>query len=275
MIGICLHIFFMLIQDRTTIATTNILGKTEKQRVLGIINAFNMKHIDPQLMILNTFHAMCESQWTVKAVMLSNVTWSNSLRQNIRERYFCYSIDDYLDIEFLELSVQQLHIAQRVIVSKELHNFDMFAYLEDDMILTHSHIVAHLGETMKWFQQLPTKEHFRYGIGLIRFRRKIYTAPPKSIKPTENDLIQKDCIEEINSRWNPMCISKHKYVHVFGNPHQSMWLLTQQQIMGLHQKCNFLNHTLPPKFIPRYIFRNYTININNTRFILIHVYISL
>lgn len=60
--------------------------------------------------------------------------------------------------------------ASRSYFRSELENFDIFLYQEDDMIISHSHLIAYLYETKVLHGLLGELESRRYMIGFQRFK---------------------------------------------------------------------------------------------------------
>lgn len=120
----------------------------------------------------------------------------------------------------------------------EVNNYDVFVYHEDDILFKYSHLIAYLHETKK-LHQLDSKNGLLYhSIGFQRYRHLHFQHGWG-----ESDIIEQDLLEETPT-FKPICVNDtDPYLVVEGNPHQAMWILTQQQIFMLQEKCLFLNYS--------------------------------
>jgi hypothetical protein len=217
-------------------------------RILGLLLAFNLDHLDPLVLITNEYVSMCESGWNPTMVLFTTVTWSPDLRQYLRNKTFCYRINDYLDIRYANHDKSEgtnLASFHRTYIAKEIDNFDVFAYHEDDIILKNSHISAYLSETRNLYVKSP--ETLSYSlIGFQRFRRLIRTEHQYGLTYNEQDVIESDLLEE-TPHFQQICVNETRLIRVSGNTHQGMWVLTRGQVTMLEERCHFTSYSSPSR----------------------------
>jgi hypothetical protein len=217
-------------------------------RILGLLLAFNVDHLDPLVLITNEYVSMCESGWIPTMVLFTTVTWSPDLRQYLRNKTFCYRINDYLDIRYANHDKSEgtnLASFHRTYIAKEIDNFDVFAYHEDDIILKNSHISAYLSETRNLYLKSP--ETLSYSlIGFQRFRRLIRTEHQYGLTYSEQDVIESDLLEE-TPHFQQICVNETRLIRVSGNTHQGMWVLTRGQVTMLEERCHFTSYSSPSR----------------------------
>lgn len=188
---------------------------TEFNRVLIIILAYNLAHIDPVMYTLNEYLTMCEAGWNVSVTILTANAWPKNLIDNVRERNYCYAIDESYSIKFevhrfAGLSLSRYH---RDIVSRELQNYDLFIYQEDDMLVRFNHIQAYLLESDHLFTQNASYSSV-YSIGFMRYRR---TLNSNGTAVDMNRGNSQECLDDV-----PLigfaCLDQTSYLQLRGNP---------------------------------------------------------
>ena len=136
-----------------------------------------------------------------------------------------------------------LAAAHRKELREYLPHYDLFIYHEDDIIFGFKHLVAYLEESRILKELIPASEWLDYSIGFLRFRRimrkdmEIHNQGWGSA-----DVIEQEMLEELPNL-KPVCLQNAPYIMVEGNTHQAMWILSRDQIIGLDNKCGFLNQT--------------------------------
>lgn len=217
-------------------------------RILGLILAFNLDHLDPLVLITNEYVSMCESGWKPTMVLFTTVTWSPDLHQYLRYKTFCYRINDYLDIRYSTHDKSEgtnLASFHRAYIAGEIDNFDLFAYHEDDIILKNSHLSAYLSETKNIYDASPETLSSSL-IGFQRYRRFLRSSGEYENTYSDQDIIETDLLEETPT-FQQICVNNTRLIHVKGNTHQGMWVLTQGQIRMLEERCNFTSYSSPSR----------------------------
>jgi hypothetical protein len=202
-------------------------------------------------MILHQYQAMCEGGWSPTIVFHTTVVWSNSLRRFLRQKTFCYRTNSSIPILF-ELSSPSVGTAlaaeHRKTLIRELDNHDVFIYHEDDIIFKYSHLVAYLYETKRLHHLLPDNGLRDHVIGFQRYRRLWRGEQGHRSSYGEQDIFEQENMEE-TPNLSHMCIGDTPYLAVSGNTHQAMWIFTREQVNLLQEKCQFLNHSSPSRWV--------------------------
>lgn len=195
-------------------------------------------------MILNEYLAMCEGGWNPTVVLHTTVEWSPSLLRMMRQKTFCYRINSSFPIT-LDMSDKSIGTAlsavHRETLKKQLHNYDLFIYHEDDIIVKNSHVVGYLHETKMLHHLLPENGLQDHVIGFQRYRRVLRPGEHHRGNFEEIEIYEQENMEEVPNL-DQICVKDTPYIKVSGNTHQAMWMFTKQQILMLHDKCGFLDH---------------------------------
>jgi hypothetical protein len=221
---------------------------TKHNKVIGFILAYNHYHIDPLLLIMNEYVSMCEAGWSPTVVMFTTVHWSEALLRYYRQKSFCYRTNSSVEVRTSEHD-PSINIAlgaqHRQYLAKEINNFDVFIYHEDDMIFKASHLAGFVYETKKLHELLPDNGLLYNAIGFQRYRR-INRGNDMHTSFGEQDIFEQELLEEMPG-FVPFCIQDTPYLRVDGNIHQAIWAFTKQQVIYLQEKCEFLNQSSPSR----------------------------
>jgi len=71
---------------------------TSRNRVMGLILAFNYDHIDPLMLIMGQYQSMCEGGWYPTVVVFTTVDWSLEMKSYIRQKTYCQRINGSVPI---------------------------------------------------------------------------------------------------------------------------------------------------------------------------------
>ena len=232
-------------------------------KVLGMILVFNFKRIDSIMVILNEYKSLCESGWKPTITFFTTEKPSYLLSQYFDEKLYCYYTQQSIPIvwQIFNESIS-IYMADktREYVAKEVNNFDLFMYHEEDIILQHSHVSAYLYESKQLSRLLGHATSLEYMIGFQRYRR--HNRPVKHlIDPfSDHDIFHQEYLEE-TPFFKPICLNqKQAYLQIssgitpMSNPHQAIWILTKDQLIHLHWKCQFFNQTVIGTKYHRYLF---------------------
>ena len=131
---------------------------TENNRILGMILSYNYDHIDPLVIIINEYLSMCEAGWYPTVVIFTTMMWTDKLKRYLETKAHCYRIERSFPI-FYSIFDPSISIGlgaeHRKMVGKEIHNYDLFIYHEDDIIVKYAHIPAYLHEIEKMDKLVP------------------------------------------------------------------------------------------------------------------------
>ena len=221
---------------------------TAHNRILGMMLAYSLDHVDPLMLIFNEYVSMCEGGWLPTVVLFTTGKWTDKLRRYIRYKMWCYRIEAPVEVRYMmypgNISVN-LGIPHRKYMQAEIDKHDFYIYHEDDIIVKHSHVVGYLYETKKLHNLQPEDSLlFSKIIGLQRYRRLFRTGDhhnPGWIAYGEQDIIEQEMLEE-TPHFRHFCIGNASYLSVEGNTHQAVWMATKSQVLYLQEKCGFFNH---------------------------------
>ena len=230
------------------IKTTSLSSKpfpspnSDNNRVLGFILAFDYNHIDPLMLIFNEYVSMCEAGWDPTIILFTVLSWPDTMRRYVDSYSYCYRTQKYVKVKY-SVHDKSIGIAlgaeHRKVLGAEINNFDVFVYHEDDIVFKLSHLSAYLYET-KQLQLLLKEDAVNHCIGFQRYRRLGWGGG------AEQDIFEQNLLEETPD-FAPICFQDKPYLSVQGNTHQAIWILTQEQILYLQERCNFLNHSTPSR----------------------------
>ena len=249
----CLIFFLFLLRRMDSYPASQFMQDyptpfTKHNRIMGFILAFNHYHIDPLVLILNEYVSMCEAGWSPTMVLFTTVHWSDTLLRYFRQKGYCYRTNSSVEIRtsYHDPSINiALGAQHRSYLAKEINNFDVFFYHEDDMIFKLSHLAGYIYETKKLHELMPDNGLLYNVIGFQRFRR-LGRGNDMHYTFGEQDIIEQELLEEMPN-FVPMCIKDVPYLRVDGNIHQAVWVFTQQQIHYLQEKCEFFNQSSPSR----------------------------
>lgn len=129
-------------------------------------------------------------------------------------------------------------------------NYDVFVYMEEDVIVEYQHVMGYLAETRKlWALVGKEKALTQYYIGFQRYRRHLVPMDKNKGHRTDAELLEQEFLEEV-PLFYPICLKDRPYMHVRGNKrtpaanvYQAMWILTREQVAALQGSCKFLDQT--------------------------------
>jgi hypothetical protein len=218
-------------------------------RLMGFILAYNFDHIDPLMIIVNEYLSMCEAGWRPTMVLFSTSFWDQSLQNYLKYKLYCYDWGQSIPVRF-SIHPPQISIGlgavHRKVLAEELNNFDVFVYHEDDIVFKYAHLMAYLHETRKLKALVPDKAYHDFLIGFQRYRKLFRTGKINQGEYSDHDAVEQDLLEEVPT-FNMHCIHDQPYIHVTGNKHQAVWVLTREQVNVLQDKCQFLNQSSPSR----------------------------
>jgi hypothetical protein len=219
---------------------------SQHNRILAMILAFNLGHIDPMMYILNEYVSLCEGGWSPTVVLYTTAHWTDKLRRLIRDKTFCYRSNSSVPLEYAVYSVSikySLGAPHRARMARDIDKYDLFIYHEDDIVVKASHVAAYVEETKILHRTLREDEFPQYILGFQRYRR-IFDTRDNEHRPeiSESDIIEAEAMEEMPA-FKPICLGANPYVRVEGNRHQAMFMLTRTQALLYNERCGFFNHS--------------------------------
>ena len=233
---------------------------------------YSWVHWDSIDELYNEYKNMCEGGWDVKIIILTAVpTWSERTIKWSKRNLHCYrnNIGITLEVKTFNASVgRRIVDHSRIAISQHINDFDVFGYLEDDMILTYhllttwtveSNRLAVLteGKSITDQKRCGWKHPCTFTIGFIRYSRK-----NKYLKNNHNnngDQFRTNQVNWNNERYvtnknrleeeptlDPFCIENSPYISIQDSSHQAMWLFTRSDILNMNTTCEFLTQFYEP-----------------------------
>lgn len=225
---------------------------SKNNRLLGMVLSYNFGHADPLVVLLNEYQSMCEQGWDPTLIIFSTIPWSPRLQRYYRTKTFCYrtnaSIPIYRSVYDPSIGTS-LAAVHRKYLQSIVNDYDLFVYHEDDIIVRSNQVAAYLFETKRLYQLRGLAEGVNKSIvGFMRYRWHLRPEENRQ-HPSEEDIFNQEFYEE-TPKFFPFCLGNQApYLHVQGNLHQAMWMMTRSQVLLLEDKCNFLEQTSPSRLV--------------------------
>lgn len=213
-------------------ATSFPMPNSDSNRILGMVLSLNYNHMDPLVMIVDEYLSMCEGGWDPSIILFSTSDWSPPMRRYITSKSFCYRTNRTIPVQYAiydQTVGEALSTFHRNVMAHELNNFDVFVYHEDDMILNYVQLTAYLHETKKLHSLIPAKSFSEYIIGFLRYRRNRRYGDIHHVQWGEAEVLGQELLEE-EPKLGHTCIHHVPYIHVSGDVHQALWVLTRAQV---------------------------------------------
>lgn len=220
-----------------------------RNRLLGMILTFNFDHIDPLMLIVGEYQAICEAGWAPTVVIFTTVHWSSVIQRYFRQKSYCYRTNSSVPFIISEHDPSinvALGAQHRKYMQDKVDLYDVFVYHEDDIVFKHAHLVGYLKETQTLHELMPEDGLLHNNIGFQRYRR----LPVGGYADT--DIFEQELFEETPD-FNPVCVDNQNatlslpYLQATGNLHQAIWIFTREQVLLLQEKCQFLNQSSPSR----------------------------
>jgi len=145
-----------------------------------------------------------------------------------------------------------LIVEMKVYMKKVWESFDLFIYMEEDMVVDLSHVSTYLAENKKLDSLLGKEDAMNYYVGFQRYRRLLLPMERMRNHMSENEVMKQEYLEEIPFL-KPVCLKDRPYMLATGvrrvsvaNVYQAMWMLTKEQVQHLQSKCAYMDQGLPP-----------------------------
>lgn len=211
---------------------------------------YNLYQIDAMMLIFNEYVSMCEGGWDITLVLFTTVKYSKRLQNYLARKHYCARVDRPINItlSYHDPSIgTSLAAEHRRYITPILQDYDVFVYHESDMMFKYTQLMMYLQETKRLHQIRPEDGLREHVLGFQRYRR-ISRGNDMHINYTQQDLFENELFEEV-PEFVPICIESVPYLYVKRNTHQAIWILTQQQILYLEEKCQFLNQSSASRYV--------------------------
>jgi hypothetical protein len=125
---------------------------------------------------LDALRDQCNAGWNVTILVqaASGLTYKHPRYAELADRLYCHSTGSFIPllIENFGKIGFGLNSRHRIYMREHIEEFDYFAYAEEDMVLTVSHLQAYLDAELKLKRALP-RTWMRYFIGFLRWEDSI------------------------------------------------------------------------------------------------------
>ncbi|KAJ1411979.1 hypothetical protein B484DRAFT_422963 [Ochromonadaceae sp. CCMP2298] len=185
--------------------------------------------------VLDCMRDICNAGWDVTVHMQvspDSLSYAHPMFAVLRERAFCLRTGAPVPIvlEQFERIGFGLNSKHRAYAAAHVEEFDYFAYAEEDMLLSLSHLQAFIAAQARLREALP-RHWLRYQVGFLRyeeslhdFHRVTWEYFPHQVHVVDMGLQQP---------------SLGKYIFT-NNLNQAIYIFPREQLLDLEQRCEFL-----------------------------------
>ena len=156
-----------------------VVSKVMKRRLLFMVASYSFDQYLSLQRTMDSMRDICNAGWDVtvhlqvstKAINVNHPEWAL-----LKERMFCVRTGLYIPIllEEYDMIGFGLNSKHRAYASANLDSFDYFSYAEEDMLLSVSHLEAHISATERLRRLLPGQDDWlRYQIGFLRYEDSV------------------------------------------------------------------------------------------------------
>mmetsp|Transcript_20478 Transcript_20478/g.29618 ORF Transcript_20478/g.29618 Transcript_20478/m.29618 type:complete len:368 (-) Transcript_20478:173-1276(-) len=188
--------------------------------------------------MIDSIRDMCEAgvQVTLALYLTSNTPLNVSQSYMLNSRMQCRHPRGHFKTKVIYLppsTGKYFARPHRDLFFENMHKFNLFIYIEDDMMIRLRHIVAYIEETKK-LKALTREKFTKYSIGFLRYEinpqtreRTQFEHPDADFKIVEDPLLNDDYI-----------------THPSSHHHQAMYMATPEQLEAWKESCNCFRDTL-------------------------------
>jgi hypothetical protein len=202
-----------------------------RPRLLFMTATYTMDQLKAFQQTLDCMKDICNAGWnvTVHVQSASELTYGHPRYTEFQSRLWCVDSNSYvpLIIENYEKIGFGLNSRHRLFMRENIQNFDYFSFAEEDMLLTVSHLRAFVNFQSHLKEHLP-KTYLRYTIGFLRYEDSTIDTERVSWEYRPSQIHVADMGDKVG-----------KYL-VTNNLNQAIYLLSQDQVIDLQDRCHFL-----------------------------------
>lgn len=245
-------------------------NSTDKKVLVMVVSVHIEARVESLMVLLSEYQAMCEAGFDPRMVLFTFSAPSVQVNEYLLSKVYCYRLHQYLPLGYSVHNASSsfnLPDFTRSYMANVLNQYDVFMYLEDDMILKSSHLIGYVEETKQLEEHIKKEKELESSIKmkdktlpaghmenqdyLIGFHRiSQFKRDKKKQRDVEQDfqiLLHERLVEQPS--YEPICIGDAPYIH--SPSHQAVWILTRPQVVHLQQKCAFLNQSSLGRNLPR------------------------
>lgn len=223
-------------EAKSSLLSTLSLSPTK--RLLFMTASYSLEQFLSLQKVFDNMLDLCNSgEWDV-VIHLSVSNGMNNTDsiyyQAVRKQLFCIHSNDHIPlvVQGYDKIGFGLNSRHRTYLKEHIHEYDYFAYAEEDMLLSVSQIKAYLHATDELKSIYPT-DWMRYSIGFLRWE----DCPKKNARVTWEYL--PDQIHVVNTVLTENG-STTSYI-ITNNLNQAINIFPREQLLYLDDRCNYLN----------------------------------
>ena len=206
--------------------------RSHAPRLLFMMASYTMEQLGALQKTLDCMRDICNAGWnvTVHVQTASDLVYDHERYQEFQRRLWCADAQDYvpLILEHYDKIGFGLNARHRIYMRKHVMDYDYFSFAEEDMLLTISHLTAFVAFQNHMKVVLP-KTHLRYTIGFLRYEDSSLDTERVSWEYTPSLIDVAD-----------MGVAVGQFL-VTTNLNQAIYLLSQEQVLDLQDRCGFLS----------------------------------
>jgi hypothetical protein len=195
--------------------------------------------------LLDEYVGLCEAGFDVDVVLLNSRTkqeWDQTtLVKSFGSRYLCHRVNAPIGLQSVSYSNAgtSLVARNRDILKTNADDYDLFVYQDDDILLTPSHVLTYVNETIE-LERFQTRRSALYRLGFLQVTATSAPPPAPSFRyVTGEPQVHPICrrIELKKKRVVVRVLESKPYIEVSGNSLQGVFILTQDQLKELAAIC--------------------------------------
>jgi hypothetical protein len=230
-------------------SNNNYNSNNAAPRLLFMTASYTMDQLHAFQKTIDSIKDICNSGWnvTIHVQSASDLSYDNDRYNEFQNRLWCDNSNAYIPliIEKYNKIGFGLNSRHRLYMRKNIYNYDYFVFAEEDMILTITHLKSFI-TFYNNIKKIKPKSYKRYTIGFLRYEDSTLDGDTERVSweyrpnlihvatlSNDND---NDNKEDNNNENNK---EDNKFI-VTNNLNQAIYLFTQEQVIDLHKRCNFL-----------------------------------
>ena len=181
---------------------------------------------------IDSLRDICNAGWdvTVHLQVANGLNeTSSSAYKELKNRMYCAKSNSFMPfiVEGYDKIGFGLNSRHRVYMNEHIDEFDYFAYAEEDMIFTISHLNSYI-EAMKVLKLTFPKMWARYVVGFLRYEDNV----EYNQRVTWEYSLDQIHLARVSPTLAPYIVTN--------NLNQAIFLFSKDHLRDLHEKCNYL-----------------------------------
>lgn len=230
LIGLLLGLQYRMQFSQQRESATTIQGV--RPRLLYMMPSYTMSQYLSLSKTVDSLVDICNAGWDVTVHLqvangLNDTT--SSAYKELKNRMYCAKSNSLvpLVVEGYDQIGFGLNSRHRTYMREHMNEFDYFAYAEEDMIFTISHLNSYI-DSMKVLKLTFPKTWTRYVVGFLRYEDSI----EYNQRVTWEYSVDQVHLVRVSPTLPPYIVTN--------NLNQAIFLFTKEHLRDLHEKCNYL-----------------------------------